>query len=477
MATSIDNKLKKTKKNNEKIDLLDILSLYSNTIYYGNKPILKKKISKVNSIDCLTPPHMSSVLDSAPEISIIFNYELDIDVNKLKMYLDNEIIKPNFNTNKIYYIPKNNLSYGTHYVKTCGVDNKGESIDIKWSFIIENPDIEYNFYYGIPHAHTCYSDGKGTPLDAFEYSKKRGLDFLILADHSNFLDGVKVKNYEYDKVTNQYVEKENSQWYKTRKEAEIINNKYVDFIALRGFEMSTASWGHINVINSNNYVEGKRQIRSMQEFFNWIKLQKNIVVSINHPGRSFKRICYIPEMDGIINLIEVGNGAFPRKYRRTEKYYFDALDLGWHFGAINGQDNHSDNWGDDDNLTVILAQELSRNSLIDAFKKRRTYSTETKTLKLIFKANDYWMGSIISLQKDNILSFDIVAEDTSIPIERIQIITNKGKVLCEEIYNNVHIANWKQNIRPNIGDTWYVVKVIHANGKWGISSPIFVKCN
>lgn len=476
MSRSAHNSLEKLKKNNDKINLLEVLALCSNNMYYETKSKQKIKNNEIN-FKCLTPPNMSSTLQLAPEISVIFSEDAYIDELKIKMNIDGELVEPNISFNKIYYIPAQDLDHGIHYVNTSITNNEGRTLDIKWSFFIERTNIRYNFYFGIPHAHTCYSDGKGIPLDAFEYSKNKGLNFLIVADHSNFLDGVKRKNYEYDGKTNQYIEKENSQWYKTRKQAETINNKYDDFIALRGFEMSSASWGHINVINSNNYVEGKRHIRTMRDFFNWLKLQQDIVVSINHPGRSFKRITYIPEMDGIINLIEVGNGAFPRKYRRSEKYYFDALDLGWHFGAINGQDNHGHNWGDDDNLTVILSEDLCINSLIEAFKRRRTYSTETRTLKLTFKANEYWMGSIIHLTQGNTLNLSIEAEDPNVPIEKIQIITNKGKVLCEQAYCNLHMISWNKTLKPCPGDTWYVVKVIHVNGKWGISSPIFVKCN
>jgi hypothetical protein len=334
--------------------------------------------------------------------------------------------------------------------------------------------LEYNFYFGVPHAHTRYSDGKGTPKDAYEHAYKNGLDFLIVADHSNFLDGVKKRNYEYDKKSDEYIEKENSNWYNTRKDAEEINNTYKDFLALRGFEMSSYT-GHINVINSKNYVEGKKQIKSLKKFFRWLLNQEDIVVSINHPSRSFNRLKYIPEMDKVINLIEVGNGAYPRKYIRTEKYYFEALDMGWHLGAINGQDNHWDNWGDSDNLTVVLAESLEKDKFLDALRSRRTYSTETRTLKLIFKGNGYWMGSILPMKEGEMLSFEIVAEDCSVPITKIQLISNGGKVFQEKNFEKVNIAQWNPFVQVNKNNSWYVIRVIHHNEKWGISSPIFIE--
>ena len=44
------------------------------------------------------------------------------------------------------------------------------------------------YYYGIPHCHTAYSTGRGTPLDAFEYGKENDLDFMIITDHNSFLE-------------------------------------------------------------------------------------------------------------------------------------------------------------------------------------------------------------------------------------------------------------------------------------------------
>ena len=43
------------------------------------------------------------------------------------------------------------------------------------------------YYYGIPHAHTLFSTGKGTPYDAYEYAKNKGLNFLAITDHNSHL--------------------------------------------------------------------------------------------------------------------------------------------------------------------------------------------------------------------------------------------------------------------------------------------------
>lgn len=334
---------------------------------------------------------------------------------------------------------------------------------------------KYNFYYGIPHAHTSYSDGKGKPIDALEYAKNKNLDFLFISDHSNFLDGVKNKNFEYDKRSRQYVEKEGSQWFNTGQDVEFINNKFKDFVAIRGFEMRWFAGGHISILNSRSYLNGRKQHLKSDALSNWLINQNNAVAVINHPGRSFKPIEYNPELNKVLRLIEVGNGSSPRKYIRCESYYYKLLDLGWHLGAVNGQDNHGSNWGNDDNLTVILAEALSKDLLIDSMKRLRTYSTETRSLKLVFKANGLCMGSKIITTPGSSIYFEIAAEDNLSKIEKIQLISNEGRVISEAKYDYLFQTVWRSCLPANKKETWYIVKVIHSNGKWGISSPIFVK--
>ena len=338
-------------------------------------------------------------------------------------------------------------------------------------------NVKYNFYYGIPHTHTSYSDGQGHPIDAFEYAIGKNLNFLFTADHSNFLDGVKHKNFEYDKYNKQYSEKEGSQWFNTGKDVELSNSKYKDFVALRGFEMKWFAGGHISILNSQNYLNGRKQHLNINKLSSWLSSQYNVIAAINHPSRSFRPIEYNSEMDKVLKLIEVGNGSFPRKYIRCESYYYKLLDLGWHLGAINGQDNHTNNWGDADNLTVILADALNKDKLIDAMRNMRTYSTETRSLRLVFKANDLWMGSILKDNIGSLISFEITAADNCVPIEKIQLISNEGKIVNESKYENAAIVTWKPCQTVNNEESWYIVKVIHSNGKWGISSPIFIEIN
>lgn len=442
------------------------------------------------------PANTSSIYGDDIEISAQIEKTVDyIDTESIKLYLDEDLLTHEENnltvTADVY-----GLEYGDHDVKLEVADINGQKSTKEWYFTVEDPNAEYNFYFGIPHAHTSYSDGKGTPEEAFEHARNNGLDWMFVTDHSNWFDGVKYEpstsdlasnsgydeNYEFNSDTNQYEEKVGSEWYKTRKEVEGFNAEHDDFLAVRGFEMTFSDVGHINVIDSEAYVEAKSQMSSLSDFYNWVDnlseaQEEDALAAFNHPNwpsDSFNNQAYIPELDREFSTMEVGNGAPPYSYSRSEEQFIRALDNGWHLGATNAQDNHSTNWGDPDNLTAVVSKSLSEEDIKEAIKNRRTYSTETRNLELTVKANGHWMGSVIEINPGETLDFEVVATDNEEPISKLQLMTNGGEIIDEKALGSSQTtATWNPSVTVESGAHWYVVKVIHENGKWGTASPIF----
>ena len=95
------------------------------------------------------------------------------------------------------------------------------------------------FYYGIPHSHSGFSTGRGTPIEAFDYARHNGLNFLILTDHNNYLTKtVRVKGNELSK------------WEAANYLSNRYNRKHENFLSMIGFESKTNPFGDINIINS-----------------------------------------------------------------------------------------------------------------------------------------------------------------------------------------------------------------------------------
>lgn len=321
---------------------------------------------------------------------------------------------------------------------------------------------KYNFYYGIPHAHTEFSTGSGTPKEAFRYAGRKKLNFLALTDHNKYL-----------KANMLFKNKERIKWDVIKAEAERSNKKHRSFLALRGFEVYTSLCGHINVLNSEKLLEGK--IKSQGQLLQWLEDNPLSIITINHPGSYIEKFKFIKELDRFINLIEVGNGSMPFKYIRRDQCYYKLLDYGWHLGAVNGQDNHRENWGDSENLTVILAESLKKEALMDALRSRRTYSTETRTLRLMVKAGETLMGGFAELENNETLEISVQAEDKKVPISKVQLISKGGEIIDEREAGNESQIDCSFKVTGCGEERWYVVKVIHSDGRFGIASPIFLK--
>jgi len=318
---------------------------------------------------------------------------------------------------------------------------------------------DLNFYYGIPHAHCGFSTGRGTPIEAFDYARHAGLDFLILTDHNNYLTKtIHLKGTELSK------------WDTAKYLATRYNKKHENFLALIGFESKTNPFGDINIVNSNRFFTGT--VNNMQLLILWMLNNPTAFVSINHPHKVIEHLDYNPILNKLITSIEVGNGSSPNKYLRYEKYYYYLLDNGWKLGAINGQDNHKLNFGDDENLTCIITNELTTTSLVDAFRNRRTYSTESKTLMMYFSINDNLMGDIIPLD-NNELQFTIFAHDPIHKILEIDIISIGGVIIKKISDLNLHKVKYLYNHEPLQNELWYIIKITLDNNKIAISSPIF----
>lgn len=328
-------------------------------------------------------------------------------------------------------------------------NNNNNNIDIK----------NLKFYYGIPHSHCAFSTGRGTPLEAFDYARHNGLNFLILTDHNNYLNkNVRVKGNEVTK------------WDASKYLAMRYNKKHDNFLALVGFESKTNPFGDINIINSNKFFTGS--VDNLQLLVLWMLNNPAAFICINHPHKTIHYLEYNPILNKLITSIEVGNGSSPNKYLRYDRYYYYLLDRGWKLGAINGQDNHRLNFGDDENLTCILSNELTTTSLTNAFRDRRTYSTESRTLSMYFTINDYFMGDIIPLNTDQ-LQFSIFAEDSNYKISEIHILSIGGSLIKKVTNLNLNRVKYLYNHSPSVHEHWYVIKIILDNNKIAISSPIF----
>jgi len=425
----------------------------------------------------LTPSNLASTYDTRPAISAMVTDDHEIDWESVEFFVNDQDVSYELmidrETGFMQYVPSTDLTIGDQTVRISVSNVHGLTATRSWRFSVIQELDDYQFILGVPHSHTSFSDGAGTPEEAYEFAMSQNIDFLIVTDHSNWFEGD-----VYDPERNQFIETEGSEWHITRMQAEAFNAEHGDsFSALRGFEMTFQDVGHINVYNTTNYVE-RNTMSSLFDFYNWLldvyeEEGEKVLAAFCHPNwpsDSFNNLAYVPELDKIIQMIEVANGAPPYSYTRAEGHFIKALDQGWHVAPINAQDNHARNWGEPDNLTGLVVVDNTPEEILSAMRARRVYATETRGLEMTFKANGYWMGSVVS---DEVLDFTVELFDPDVPIETVEVVTTGGNVLKKLDVGGLNHIEWSFSHKPAPGRQWFYVRVTHVNGAMAWSSPIF----
>jgi hypothetical protein len=135
--------------------------------------------------------------------------------------------------------------------------------------------------------------------------------------------------------------------------------------------------------------------------------------------------------------------------------YQEALDAGLHLGAICSTDNWTNMpgyWGQ--GLMACLAQELTRDSLWEAFLARRVYGVTGDRIELIFTCNGAPMGSVLAYTPQREIRVEVRGSDA---IDRIEILRN-GQVVA----THCHQGTWTM---PSPGTKTHFKMRIEAG--WG----------
>lgn len=338
------------------------------------------------------------------------------------------------------------------------------------------PNEEYNVYLGYFHAHSGLSldAARTTPLQAYTYARDVGhLDYFSLTDHAEFL-----VLWPWD-----------HKWQQL-KDAAAATYAPGHFVTLWGFEWSNPVLGHINVLNSTDMTSSLENFR-LPDFYYWLAGRPAAFGTFNHPGLYNAlglELAHLKRYDPLVDQmagIEVANGndGFDRYYYSgswdTDISYWDTGNLnGWRLAPVIGQDNHQPDWGTMNSFrTAVLAKELTRESIIDAYENRRFYATENSNLHLDFRCSGFPMGS--SLQQAP-RTFTVKASTAAgEAFEQIRLFRNGALIQTQAVEGNPVEATFSDAGRSG-GDYYYVIVTENVdtdgNGRndEAISAPIWI---
>jgi hypothetical protein len=273
-------------------------------------------------------------------------------------------------------------------------------------------------YFGNLHSHTSYSDGSGTPDEAFTKAKGAGLDFFAITEHNHpAADGkgprrdgllIATRPELYAGQPTSLLESANR------------HNSPGSFVAIYGQEVSTISQGnHINVFGVGSVIDiAAVPNGNVTALLNWVSTHPDgsgrpPLLQFNHPrdpdrnlkdyGRDdFAPADWVRSLDPFVELIEVLNAPALRdgegfRAEAKESYYLDYLNLGFHVGPSVGHDNHWKNWGVSTDARVgVVASSLTRDAIMAALRARHTTASDDKNLKVIFRSGEALGGDIVS---------------------------------------------------------------------------------
>lgn len=348
-------------------------------------------------------------------------------------------------------LTEHTVAAGDHIV-LLALANKNGDVEVYETTFSCGDGSEMNLYCGEVHAHTSDSDGQSTIQEAYKYARDVAkLDFFAVTDHS---DSFSNSVYQSQHLPN----------------ADDYNDPGM-FAALYGYEQTynikTGYFGHLNTINRGSLTSRSVPLR---QFYTLMSRDEDAVVMFNHPGYTWGNFIeydmYSPEIDAVLNLTEI-------KSTSAANYeYALSLTKGWHVSPIYNEDNHSANWGNAyEYCGYALAPALTRQNIIDAFNKNRTYTTSDKTLKIYYKINDEWMGSRLD-NPDN-LHFSVqLSTQKAQGLGTISIIAEDGIIVAYKVVGTKKEYTLELDLPP-LYDYYYIK--VESGSTWCYTAPIWIE--
>ena len=293
------------------------------------------------------------------------------------------------------------------------------------------------------HNHSLLSDGSGDPAAAFDSMRSHGLDVAALTDHATTSKFAKPGDEVCNADCHSVLGIDEESWQYMGQLADEANTP-AKFAAIRGFEWSSPTLGHVNVWFSQTWVdplhtagtgtgEGISQWArevpglgdyvgpaldpaskanptagaTMRPFYEWLKSDASTpligggldaIAGFNHPGREPGRFGYFAYdaalRDRIVSM-EVFN--------RSEDYLFEGtnqnqpsplvqcLNAGWRVGLLGVTDEHGTEWGKDTarkGRAGLWVNSLTREGVREALLARRFFATVIEGLRVDASASN-----------------------------------------------------------------------------------------
>jgi hypothetical protein len=330
-------------------------------------------------------------------------------------------------------------------------------------------------YWGDLHGHSGLSDGTGTPEDYYRYARDiAALDVAALTDHDHW--GM------------QALSESPELWAGVREQTRAFHEPG-RFVTLLGYEWTSWLHGHRHVL----YFEDEgRVLSSVDPAFEsplqlWDALRGEPALTIAHhtaggPIATNWEIPPDPELEPVTEVSSVHGSSeaadSPRVIYNPVDGHFarDALDRGYRLGFVGSGDGHDGHPGlshlasPNGGLVAILADELTREGVLEALRARRVYATNGPRIVLHVTLGGAPMGSSVQGGPPRVLEVTAVAPGV---LDRVDLVRS-GRIVQTVAGTGTRELRLTETIAGLEGGEYLYVRALQADGGAAWSSPFFV---
>jgi hypothetical protein len=350
-----------------------------------------------------------------------------------------------------------------------------------------SPNLGYQHYYGNLHSHTGYSDGTGTPAQAFDFARNTAptpLDFLAVTEHNHVSAGMSLANYPL-----------------LKNEAAAANDDG-NFVAIFGQEWGIISTGgHANVFESPTlfgWDSGNYDVFVAQTDYTGLYsafvanppaggLPK--VVEWCHPSTGdFNNYAVTADGKAVVSQMAIGTGpAFSTSTTESdapsttgnEVLFQDALRKGFRVSPTVDQDNHNATWGAaTQGRTVALAAGKTKSQILGALAARRSYASMDHNTQLLLSVEGHAMGEAWTVAQGPRFVVQVLDPDVGETVAQIDLLRGitgvSNAVLVATGLGNSSFAWRELQSFPTGTEAHYYVRVRMSDNSMLWSGPVYV---
>ncbi len=323
---------------------------------------------------------------------------------------------------------------------------------------------KFNIYFGDLHNHNSVGYAKGSLQRSFEIARSH-MDFYTLTPHSQWHDIPVMEGNRQLHWENGF-KKTKDQWPKVLEMTAAYNDPG-SFVTFSGYEWHSSYYGDYCIISPSDSLslEIFPDLKDLKKFAR----ENGALIIPHHPGYlQGHRGANFTHLDTRVSPVleiysEHGNaesieGPYPyirhsmggRWVKNTLQH---ALSSGYKIGVIASTDDHLGYPGAyGEGLAAILAEDLTRKSIFEAIKKRRTYAVSGDRIKLDFRLNGHIMGEEIPFTNKREITVDASGWDK---IDRIEVLKNNRIIERQfPVDKQVTPDSWNQPVLLRIEMGW-----------------------